>query len=42
MTYTLPLRRTILHFGQRLPMDADTFIIALPFAGIVRANAHWF
>ena len=27
MTNNLPLRRTILHFAQRLRTDGDTFII---------------
>jgi len=31
MTYTLPERWTILHFGQRLRTEDDTFIGLSPF-----------
>jgi len=31
MTYTLPLRLTILHFSQRFFTEEDTFMISLPY-----------
>jgi hypothetical protein len=29
MTYTMPLRRTILHLAQRFRIDGETFMIVL-------------